>query len=351
MALLDRTLRRLGALAVTSALALAPMAVTAETVIKLAHAEGEGDLLENPYWALTQVLGSELETGTNGRLKLQVFPNKQLGDTESITEQTARGVIQMATSIANGQLASYYPSIQILDMPYTFASTDEARQVLDGPFGQELAEAAAKESGVRILAYLPSAFRNFSSSKSPIHSPADMVGQKIRVQAIPVHLKIVEALGASATPIAWAELYNALQTGVVDGQENAPYVLLLANLQEVQKYYTLDKHLLNVALIVVNEDFYQSLSTEDKEVLQSAVRDAKLAFLGIVKAKESQDLKKIADAGVEIYQPTPEEFQQFVDATRGPVREVLTETVAPEWFDKLDAAIAEVRAKEQEAAN
>lgn len=343
MAFIDRTLRRIGVLAVTTALALTPMAALAQTVIKLAHAEGEGDLLENPYWAFTQVLSSELETATNGRLTLQVFPNKQLGDTDSITEQTARGVIQMATSIANGQLASFFPSIQILDMPYTFESTEEARRVLDGPFGQKLAEAAAKESGIRILAYLPSAFRNFSSSKAPIRSPADMVGQKIRVQAIPIHLKIVEALGASATPIAWAELYNALQTGVVDGQENAPYVMLLANLQEVQKYYTLDKHLLNVALVVVNEEFYQSLSPEDKEILQASVNEAKLAFLGIVKAKESQDLKKIAAAGVEIYQPTPEEFQQFVDATRDPVRELLKETVAQEWFDKLDLAIADVR--------
>ncbi|WP_265516859.1 TRAP transporter substrate-binding protein [Nitratireductor luteus] len=335
----------LGVITMTATLALTPHAARAQEVIKLAHAEAEGDLLENPYWALTQVLGSELATGTNDRYALQVFPNKQLGDTESITEQTARGVVQMATSIASGQLASFFPSIQILDMPYTFSSTDEARQVLDGPFGQELSDAAAEESGVRILAYLPSAFRNFSSSKAPIHSPADMVGQKIRVQPIPIHLKIVESLGASATPIAWAELYNALQTGVADGQENAPYVLLLANLQEVQKYYTLDKHLLNVALVAVNEDFYQSLSDGDKAALNAAVREAKLAFLGIVKAKESQDLKRIAEAGVEIYQPTPDEFQQFVDATRDPVRELLAETVDQKWFDKLDAAIADVRAE------
>lgn len=342
--MITRTRRSLGAVTIVAAMAITSLPAQAQQVVKLAHAEAEGDLLENPYWALTQVLGSELETGTNGRYTLQVFPNKQLGDTESITEQTARGVVQLATSIASGQLSSFFPSIQILDMPYTFNSTDEARQVLDGPFGQELAEAAAQATGVRILGYLPSAFRSFSSSKAPIHSPADMVGQKIRVQPIPIHLTLVESLGASATPIAWAELYNALQTGVADGQENAPYVLLLANLQEVQKYYTLDKHLLNVALIVVNEDFYQSMSDADKAILRSAVREAKLAFLGIVKAKESQDLKKIAAAGVEIYQPTPEEFQQFVDATRDPVRNLLKESVAPEWFDRLDAAIAGVRA-------
>ncbi|WP_417209533.1 TRAP transporter substrate-binding protein DctP [Antarctobacter sp.] len=345
MTFFDTTLRGLGALAVTTALALSPMTAGAETVLKLAHSEGEGSLIDNPYWAFTQVLGSALVNGTNGDFRLQVFPNKQLGDNDSVTEQVARGVIQMGAAMSIGQLASFYPSVQILDMPYAFESTDEARRVLDGPFGQDLADAVAAEAGVRILAYLPSAFRNFSSSKAPIHSPADMVGQKIRVQAIPIHLKIVEALGASATPIAWAELYNALQTGVVDGQENAPYVLLLANLQEVQKYYTLDKHLLNVALVVMNEDFYQSLSEQEKRVLHSSVRDAKLAFLGIVKAKESLDLEKIAKAGVEIYQPTPDEFQQFVDATQEPVRELLKEYVDPIWFEKLDAAIAEARSE------
>ncbi len=91
-------------------------------------------------------------------------------------------------------------------MPYTSESTDEGRQVLGGLFGRELSDAVAEASGIRILAYLPSAFRHFSSSKAPIHSPADMAGQKIRVQPIPIHLTLVESLGASPTPIAWAEL-------------------------------------------------------------------------------------------------------------------------------------------------
>jgi tripartite ATP-independent transporter DctP family solute receptor len=331
------------ALGVGAALVLAPFAASAQQTVKLAHGEGEGNLLNDPYWAYTQVFTSHFESATNGRFKVQVFPNKQMGDNDSITEQTARGIVQIGLGMSSGQLASFFPSIQILDMPYAFATTDEARQILDGPFGQDLSDATAKASGMRILAYLPSGFRNFSSSKKLIKSPADMVGQKIRMQAIPVHLKLVEALGASATPIAWAELYTALQTGVVDGQENAPYTMLLANLQEVQKYYTLDNHLLNAAISVVNERWFQSLSDQDKKALQSAAREAKLAFLGIVKAKESQDLKKIAAAGVEIYKPTPAEFQQFVDKTKGPVGEVLKKTVDATWFTKLDAAVAAAR--------
>lgn len=322
-----------------------PDVAQAQTVVKLGHTEGEGNLLDNPYWAFTEVFGRALESESNGRYTLQVFPNKQLGDLESLGEQTARGVIQMAAGLSAGHLASFFPSIQVLEMPYSFPSTEVGRMVLDGPFGNELSDALAAESGLRIISYLPSAFRNFSNSVRPIKTPEDMKGLKIRVQPIPIHLEMVKALGASATPIAWGELYNALQTGVVDGQENAPYTMLLANLHEVQKFYTLDNHLLNMPMVIINEEFFQGLSDEDKAVFRSAGRQASFAMLGIIKAKESQDLKTIADAGVEIYQPTADEFQKFVEATREPVRSVLAEKVDAKWFDKLDAAVKDATTK------
>lgn len=330
------------------ALAISALTVASPTlaqdIVKIAHTEGEGDLLQNPYWTFTEVFGRALNSESNGRFSTQVFPNKQLGDLESLAEQTARGTVQMAAGLSAGHLASYFPDIQILEMPYTFPDTEIGRMVLDGPFGRELSDALAEKSGLRVLAYLPSAFRNFSNSVRPIKTPADMKGLKIRVQPIPVHLEIVKALGASATPIAWGELYNALQTGVVDGQENAPYTMLLANLQEVQKFYTLDHHLLNMPMIVINEEYYQNLPPEDQKIFRSAARQASFAMLGVIKAKESQDLRTIAEAGVEIYQPTAEEFQQFVDATREPLRKVLAENVDAKWFDKLDKAIADAQA-------
>ena len=99
----------------------------AQTVIKLAHTEAEGDLLKNPYWAYTEVFNRTLENETNGRYKLQVFPNKQLGDLESLAEQTARGTIHMAAGLSAGHLSSYFPSIQVLEMPYTFPSIEVGR--------------------------------------------------------------------------------------------------------------------------------------------------------------------------------------------------------------------------------
>ncbi len=311
----------------------------AETVVKFATVDCEGDLIKCPYYAYSEVFNQVLEHGTNGRYKLQVFPNSQLGDLGSLTEQTARGIIQMTAGQNAGQLAGYYPSIQIVEMPYTFPSLEVGRAVMQGKFGKELSDAVAKASGIRIISWLPSAFRSFSNSVRPIQTPADMKGLKIRVQPVPIHVAMVEALGASATPIAWGELYNALQTGVVDGEENAPYVILLGHLEEVQKYYTLDNHLLNMPLVFINEKFYQGLAPEDRAVFDQAAREASFAMLGIITAKETQDLKKIAAAGIKIYTPTTAEFQQFVKATRGPVRKLLEKKVDAVWFDRLDKAI------------
>lgn len=327
----------------TSALAAGGGVAPAQTIVKLGHTEAEGDLLKNPYWAFTEVFGRVVETETNGRYKVQVFPNKQLGDLESLAEQTARGIIQMSAGLSAGHLASYFPSIQVLEMPYTFPSTEIGRIVMNGKFGRDLTEAVAEKSGIRILAYLPSAFRSFTNSKKVIKSPEDMKGMKIRVQNIPIHVEMVKALGASATPIAWAELYNALQTGVVDGQENAPYTMLLANLQQVQKFYTLDKHLLNMPLITINDKFFKSLSKEDQQTFEYAAREASFALLGIIAAKESQDLKTIAAAGVQIYSPTPPEFQKFVDATREPILAVMKQKVDEKWIKGLLAAIEDAR--------
>lgn len=317
--------------------------VTAQTVVKLAHSEAEGDLLKNPYWAFTEVFGRVVENETNGRYKVQVFPNKQLGDLESLAEQTARGTIQITAGLSAGNLASYFPSVQVLEMPYTFPSIEVGRIVMNGKFGRDLSDAIAEKSGIRVLSYLPSAFRSFTNNKKVIRTPEDMKGMKIRVQNIPIHVEMVKALGASATPIAWAELYNALQTNVVDGQENAPYTLLLANLHQVQKFYTLDKHLLNMPLVVINEKFFKGLSKEDQRAFEFAAREASFALLGIIAAKESQDLKTIAAAGVQIYSPTPAEFQKFVDATREPILKIMKQKVDEKWITGLIAAIEDAK--------
>ena len=310
-------------------------------IVKLAHMEAQTDLLKTPYLALTSVFQGIVETETGGRYKVQIFPSGQLGDLRSMAEQVSRGVIDMSSGQNGGLLASFDPNMQILEMPYTFRTTEIGRLVLDGWFGRELSDELAAKSNIRILSYLPSSFRNFSNSKREIRSPADMRGLKMRTMQVPIHLEMVKALGAAPTPIAFEELYSALQTGVVDGQENAPYVVLMAKVQEVQKYYILDHHLLNTALFIVNEKFYKSLSPEDRRIFDYAARQAQFAFLGIITATESLDIKEIEKAGVKVYTPTAAEYAQFQSATKEPVLKVMKEKVEAKWIDKLYKAIDE----------
>ncbi|WP_172329772.1 TRAP transporter substrate-binding protein [Mangrovicoccus sp. HB161399] len=333
-----------GTIAATFALAGALAPVQADT-IRIGTVDGEGNLLDNVYWAYTEVFDSILKAQTGGEYELQVFPNGQLGDLESMLEQVARGSLQIVAGISAGHLQAYTDIAAVLEMPYVFPSTAVAREVMDGKFGKDLSDRIAEETGVRIISYLPSAFRNFSSSTKLIKSPEDMAGMKMRTQQIPIHVAMVEALGANPTPIAWSELYSALQTGVVDGQENAPYTMLMANLQEVQKFYTLDHHLLNMPIVAMNEDYYQSLPDGVKATIDEAAGEAAFALLGIVKAKESQDLAVIEDAGVEIYQPSPEEFQMFVDKVQAPVETILADIVGQDLIDELKAAVADAQAE------
>jgi tripartite ATP-independent transporter DctP family solute receptor len=308
-------------------------------IIKFAHSEAEIDLIQSPYLAYTNIFKSIVESQTGGKYKVEVYPNKQLGDLRSMSEQLARGVIEISGGQNSGLLASFAPAFQVTEMPYAFQNTEIGRIVFQGQFGKELSDELAAKSNIRILSYLPSAFRSFTNSKRIVRTPADMKGLKIRTMETSIHMEMVKALGASPTPIAWAELYSALQTGVVDGQENAPYVVLLGKLQEVQKFYTLDNHLLNLALIIINDKFYKSLPPEDRRVFDYAARQAENAFLGVVAAKEALDLDEIAKAGVTIYSPTPAEFAEFEKATKEPVLKVIKEKVDPKWMTKLYDAI------------
>lgn len=329
----------LGCLILSAGTAAAADGKKAEFLIKLGHCDSDISIVDSPYMAYTQTFKTIVESRTDGRIAVQVFPNSQLGDLRSQVEQTARGEIQMTAGLTADLLSSYDPNIQVLAIPYTFRTTEIGRLVMDGPFGDEMGKLVTEKSKLKVLSWLPTAFRNFSNNVREIKTPDDMKGLKMRTVQVPIHLAMVKALGANPTPIPWEELYSALQTGVADGQENPPYSIIMAKLQEVQKFYTLDNHLLNLAAVVINNNFFNKLKPEDQKIIEFAARQSALALLGIVLAKESDDLKAIAKAGVKIYTPTPAEFQMFRDRVQGPVLKELQGKVSQEWIDKLFSAV------------
>lgn len=319
-------------------------------VVKLAFTDAPtlmvGDMeIYHPSYAAMLAFKGSFEKSTGGAYTVELYPNGTLGDAASTLEQMLIGTLQGSTP-ADGALSAFAPDIQAFTIPYLFSQATTAYDVLDGEFGQNLIEKIASETGFRIIAsYDNGGFRHFTNSKKEIRTAADMEGLNIRVQDSPVYLKLMESLGASATPIAFLELYSALQTGVVDGQENSAVTTLGASLDEVQSYCTLDGHLLGLAFLTVSEDWYQSLDEETQKKADIAGREASIAARGTCRYAEALAIDTLAQKGVQVYSPTPEELETFKVAQE-PVIEWLKSEIDPEIVDGLIAAVAEAEAAE-----
>ena len=184
--------------------------------IKFAHVD-PADPYTSKKGAAGTTFKGDLEAATSGAVSVKLFPAGQLGGERELIEGVKLGTIQMA--MVSAAIAGYYKEAQVLDIPFLFSSAPVAWKVMDGPFGKEMAEDCLKKTGMRVLAYGETGFRNFTTSVKLIKSPAYMKGLKIRVMESPVYVAMIKGLGAQPTPIAWPETYTALQQKVVDGQE------------------------------------------------------------------------------------------------------------------------------------
>jgi tripartite ATP-independent transporter DctP family solute receptor len=323
-------------------LVLTPALVIAETVIKLGHAD-PADVCTSKKGAAAEVFKNLVEAETGGEVVVNVYPAGQLGGERELVEATQLGTVQMC--LVSGAIAGVFKPAMVLDLPYLFSSGPVAWKVLDGPFGEELSAALLKQTGLRNLAYGETGFRNFTNSKRPIKSPADMDGLKFRVMETPLYITMVKALGGSPTPIAWPEVYAALQQGVVDGQENPVSTISYAKFDEVQKYLTLDGHTYGADFFIMNDAFYQKLTPEQQEAVKQAAMVASTVGRAIQQLNSALGVASLKELGMEIYSPTAEERAQFKEATQGPVIEWMKTQIDPEWVDKVMQAVEQVEAE------
>lgn len=273
-------------------------------------------------------------------MKVELFPAKALGDENDLVQQLQEGTTQMA--MVSGAMSKVCKVADVLNIPYTFSSAPVAWEVLDGPFGDELAAYCLKQSGLRTLAYGETGYRNFTNSKREIKTPADMKGLKFRVQPIPLYVEMVKGLGGEPTPIAWSEVPNALATGVVDGQENPVGVIYNNNLHKLQKYMTLDGHVYGADFILINDEFFKSLPAKDQALLKKAALTAGLMGRAIQQFNTAEGVTKVVADGMQVYSPTGAELQQFKDAAQPAVVKWLRGELGADavWIDKLDKAVA-----------
>ncbi|HEY6353542.1 MAG TPA: TRAP transporter substrate-binding protein DctP [Burkholderiaceae bacterium] len=327
-----------GALCVAGTPALAQSKI----VLKIAHADS-ADLTNSRKAVMADTFAKEVKAQSGGRIDVQVFGAGALGGERELVESVKNGFIQ--ASLASGVVANFFPSAMVTDIPYLFASDDIADKVMDGPFGQKLAADFNAATGMHNLCFGEVGFRHFTTGKTPIRSPKDLAGLKIRVQETPLYVTEMKALGAQPTPIAFPELYTALQTGVVDGQENPVPTIIFAKLYEVQKHVTLDGHNYGIDWFVMSDKFYKSLPPDLLKVVTDAAQVACAAERKANRQFTANGAKTLAEKGVTVYTPTAAEMAQFRAAAQPPVVEFLKTKIDPKLIDGIQAAVKEVEGK------
>jgi tripartite ATP-independent transporter DctP family solute receptor len=317
----------------------------APVTIKFAH--GMPPTEDEPLHLASVIFKKIVEQRAPGMLKVDIYPSSQLGKEREQFEGVKLGTIEMCM-IAEGPMAGFFPEIMVLGIPYLYGNEAIAWRSLDGPFGKSLVEEMRKKMGVRSLGIGENGFRNFTNRVKPIKTPDDLKGLKIRTMENPAHMAMVRAMGGNPTPIAWGEVYMALQQGVVDGQENPVSVIEVSKFYEVQKYMTLDGHVYSVLPILINDKFFTSLAPD----LQKIIADTAKTVISIQRGRNVQNVyngvKVLQDKGMEVYSPTEKELQMFRDKSQKPVIEFLEKTFADKKVDKKWIAQALKSAKDSE---
>lgn len=196
-------------------------------------------------------------------------------------------------------VANFVPELLVFDIPFIFRDTAHARAVVDGPIGQDIL-AKVKDKGVIGLGYGENGFRHLTNNKRQVETPADLSGLTIRTMENPIHITAFKELGARPTPIAWPELYAALQQGVVDGEENPLSNILTAKLYQVQKYLTLTGHVYAPTLVMISPAAWNKLSPEQQKILKDAVAKAIVAQRKAVEELEANAVKTLKDQGMQV---------------------------------------------------
>ncbi len=263
--------------------------------------------------AMKEVFVKQVEEGSKGKIKVELYPNGQLGGDRELSEGVQMGTIQMAIP-SSSPLAGFDKRIQALDLPYLFTTRKAAFEAVDGILGEKLNGYLAAK-GILILGYQENGFRHVTNSKKPIKSPADLKGLKIRTMENPMHIAFFKALGANPTPMSWGELYTALQQGTVDAQEN-PYAMIDdGKFYEVQKYVSETGHVFSYEILIANKKFMDKLPADLNKLVVKAAKDATAKQRQLMEKEEGAFKEKVIKAGMKANSLTAEEKKPFVEAT------------------------------------
>ena len=311
---------------------LGGLAAQAETrVLRLGHPEAP----THPHQVAAEKFKELVEAGSNGALTVEIYGQNQLGGQKEIVQGLRTGSLELGIASA-GFLASNFPRTQLLDLPFLFSNPDVAAKLLDGEIGAAL-NADLEAAGIKGLGWGWGGYRNLETVSTPVRTPADLAGLRIRIQDSPLFASMFKAADAIPVPVAWAETYTALQQGLIDGLE-VPLVSIHANkMYEVTKYVSLTQHSYNSQPIMMSLQVFQSLTPEQQALVLDAGQQAAQAMRDVVAERETKTRDDLRAAGMEFVEVDLAAFQ----AVMAPVYEEFRPVVGDAL---LDLAIAATKA-------
>lgn len=274
--------------------------------LKIAHGLDQS----HPVHKAMVFLAEAVEEKSDGKMQVSVYPSQQLGTERECLELLQIGSLAM-TKVSSSVLEGFVPIYKVFSLPYIFKNDEHKFKVFEGDVGRELLLSPQKY-WLRGLCFYDAGSRSFYTKQKPIDSPEDLKGLKIRTQESATSVKLVNALGASATPISWGELYTALQQGVVDGAENNPPSFFTSRHYEVCKYYSLDEHTAVPDVLLISTVIWNELSEQEQAWLQDAAIESYEHQKILWKESTLESLKAVEEAGVKISYPDKNPFIEKV---------------------------------------
>jgi tripartite ATP-independent transporter DctP family solute receptor len=280
----------------------------AALTLKLGHVQTETDL-----WHVGSLKFAELvDAKTNGEIKVQVYPNSTIGNDRDMAEGLQMGSVDF--SLIAGVLGNFEPSLQIMEMPYLFKNEEHLRKVIYGPVGETLLANLLKSSSIRGLSFWDRGPRHLTTNK-PVNTLADIKGLKIRVPEIPPMVAAWKAMGANPTPMAWGEVYTALQQNVIDAQENPIPIIYSGKIYEVQKNLALTRHKYEYVIFVMSERTWSKLTPAQQKAVSEAAAEATQYENKLVFEKTGEILKELQANGMQVTEPDVTEWAKIAQTT------------------------------------
>ncbi|MBX2976850.1 MAG: TRAP transporter substrate-binding protein, partial [Ignavibacteriaceae bacterium] len=247
-----------------------------------------------------------------GKIKMTVYPSQQLGTERECLELLQIGSLGM-TKVSSSVLEGFSPNFKVFSLPYIFRDDEHKFNLFESELGKELLRSTEKY-WLRGLCFYDAGSRSFYTKNKPIMNPDDLKGLKIRTQESPTSVKLVNALGGSATPISWGELYTALQQGVVDGAENNPPSFYLSRHYEVCKYYSLDEHTSVPDVLLISTVIWNDLTAQEQAWIQEAADESYQYQKKLWREATEEALAEVQKAGVQIYYPDKKPFDEKIQS-------------------------------------